>query len=249
MHLADEPPAVVARPAPEFGSRSEGYPSDMRRSMRGAVGAVASLSMMFAACTSDAPVATAPPVTVAPTTTAVPTTVALTTAPPTTVEPATTPPTTALDDPARMRAAEEAYLASWEAYHAAILDPANPALREALRQTNTPENFELVTGILNDFAGRGIEARPHPTVPSSATIVLPAKFLPGRTDVADLVVCEINSEWYFETTASPDGSDFLIRDEVFAVKSLARVEWNGGRWVFRSSDVLSEVIGQTECSP
>jgi hypothetical protein len=219
----------------------------MRRSMRGAVGAVASFAMLLAACTSDAPVATAPPVTLAPTTTA--TTSPPTTAPATTVEPATTPPTTALDDPARLRAAEAAYIASWEAYHAAILDPADPALREAIERTYTGGNLDWVLQTLDSYVDGRVVGLANAEVPAFALVTSSAKPIPDEENGVDLIACERNSESYVQLGAAPDGGDALIRDEIVVLRILVRLRLIDGEWRSESGETLLRQSGDVECSP
>jgi hypothetical protein len=218
----------------------------MRRSMRGALGVTACLAVLLAACSSaDEPVATAPPATLVPTTapssTVAPTTVA------TTTPPSTLPPTTALDDPARMRAAEAAYIAAWEAYHAAILDPANPELREAIRRTYTGANLEGVLETLDGFVASGIVARANAIVPSEVSIQSAAKPIPGEDDGADLIACERNSESYFEVRAAPNGEEALLRDEIVVLQVLVRIKYVAGRWRSESGETLSRLSGDVEC--
>jgi len=52
-------------------------------------------------------------------------------------------PSTTISDEDRFRAAEQAFIESWKAYHAAILDPANPELRAELERLSTPDALEV----------------------------------------------------------------------------------------------------------
>jgi hypothetical protein len=104
--------------------------------------AVAACSGSDDAATTNLTATSAPATTVAePTTT--PDTVTTTV-----VETTSAPPTT-VDDEARLRAAEQAYIAAWEAYHAAILDPSDRDLRAEVERTNTGPNLEATIKTLD----------------------------------------------------------------------------------------------------
>jgi len=169
--------------------------------------------------------------------------------PPPTAAPTTvSPTTTALDDPERMRAAEEGYLAAWEAYHQAILDPADPILRAEVERTHTSGNLKGVNETLDSYLEAGIAARENLDVPATAYVVESAKLIPGEENRADLIVCEVNSEAYWEVGARPDGGDALVRDEVVVLRLLARVALVDGSWRSESGRLLERLPGAAECA-
>lgn len=178
-----------------------------------------------------------------------PSTLPSSTLPPPTAAPTTvSPTTTALDDPERMRAAEEGYLAAWEAYHQAILDPSDPVLRAEVERTYTGPNLEAVTATLDRYVAEGLVAEVNPVVPARAEILQPGLPVPGQPAIVDIVVCEINSEPYFEVGSRPDGGRALIRDEVVALRILVRVENVNETWKLRSGENLSRQSGVEDCS-
>ncbi|RLE25024.1 MAG: hypothetical protein DRJ50_03720, partial [Actinobacteria bacterium] len=145
------------------------YSSAMRRMV-----AVLVLAALAAgACSgSDESASTEPTVTSAPSTTVAEPTSTTDAATTTNVE-ITAAPSTTVDDEARLRAAEDAYIASWEAYHAAILDPSDPDLRAEVERTYTGGNLEGVVDTLDGYVAAGYVARLHPDVPAR-TVVLSA---------------------------------------------------------------------------
>jgi hypothetical protein len=203
--------------------------------------AVGACSGSDEAATTEATATSAPATTVAEPTT---TTDAATT---TVVETTAAPPTT-VDDEARLRAAEQAYIESWEAYHAAILDPSDPELRAEVERTYMGGNLEVAVMALDGFVEADYVARVNPDVPAQVSLLNPAMFVPGETDLVDLIACEINSEWYYEVGARPDGGDALVRDEVVAVRLLVRIRWANGAWKSESGEVVASDAGDEECS-
>ena len=161
---------------------------------------------------------------------------------------ATVAPSTTVDDDARLRAAEQAYIESWEAYHAAILDPSDPELRAGVERTYTGGNLDGVLETLDGYVAAGYVARVHPDV-LARTVVLSAPMpIPGEPDRVDMIVCEVNSELYFEVGSAPDGGDALVRDEVVTVRILARLKFENGEWRSESGKRLSRVTGDAGCS-
>lgn len=204
-------------------------------------------ALVAGACSgSDEAATTDPPTTSAPSSTAVdPTTTAAEVA--TTVVETTDAPTTTTDDEARLRAAEQAYIASWEAYHAAILDPSDPDLRAEVERTYTGGNLEVAIAALDEFVDANYVARVNPTVAAEVLLLTPAMFVPGETDLVDLIACEVNSEWYFEIGTRPDGGDALVRDEVVALRILVRIRWEDGEWKSESGEIVASGIGVDQC--
>jgi hypothetical protein len=156
-------------------------------------------------------------------------------------------PTTTVDDQARLRAAEQAYIAAWEAYHAAILDPSDPDLRAEVERLFAGPNLEGFVDGLDGFVEAGVIARPHPDVPADVSILAHAKEVPGESDLIDLVGCEVNSEWYVEVGTAPDGSDAIVRDEIFVYRVLTRMRLIEGQWRSESGETLSERVGNVPC--
>jgi len=218
------------------------YSSAMRR----AVAVVVFASFAVAACSgSDESASTDPPVTEQTTTAAeaVTTTEVATTS---TVE-TTVAPTTTVDEEARLRAAEQAYIESWEAYHAAILDPSNPDLRAEVERTFTGPNLSASIEALDDYVDAAFVARPNPDVQAEVLVLTPALPVPGEDDLIDLIACEVNSEAYFEVGSRPDGGDSLIRDEVVVLRLLVRIRLVDGLWKSESGETLSRSSGDVGC--
>jgi hypothetical protein len=219
------------------------YSSAMRRSA--AVLVLAALAV--AACSgSDDAATTSPTATSAPATTVAEPTTTPNSVTTTVVETTSAPPTT-VDDEARLRAAEQAYIAAWEAYHAAILDPSDPDLRAEVERTYMGGNLEIAVTALDGFVEADYVARANPDVPASVVIVKSALFVPGETDRAELIACEVNSEAYFEAGSAPDGGDALVRDEAVVLQLLVRIKLTDGVWKSESGEVLSRLSGDVEC--
>jgi hypothetical protein len=219
------------------------YSLAMRRSA--AVLVLAALAV--AACSgSDDAATTSPTATSAPATTVAEPTTTPDSVTTTAVETTSAPPTT-VDDGARLRTAEQAYIAAWEATWNVFRDPRNAELREDAESRYTDANLEQLVENIDSLVEDGYTASPSPTAPASATIAGPARFINDERTMVDLVVCEVNTDWFFEVGAAPDGSDALLRDEPVAVLIVARVELVGGDWKPRGGDVLSEVFGAETC--
>jgi len=214
------------------------YCSAMRRS----VAVLVLAAFVAGACSgSDEASSTDPPdptVTSAPSTTDVDSTTTTVVVTTTNVE-TTIAPTTTVDDEARLRAAEEAYIAAWEAYHAAILDPSDPELRAEVERTNTGSNLEAALMAIDGFVEANYVARPHPELLAEVSILSEAMPVPDEPDLVDLIACEINSEAYFEVGSAPDGGDALVRDEVVVLRLLVRLRLVDGEWKTDSGEILS----------
>jgi hypothetical protein len=219
------------------------YSSAMRRS---AVMLVLA-ALAVAACSGSNEAATTDPTTtsVPATTAAEPTTTtdAVTT---TVVETTAAPPTT-VDDESRLRAAEQAYIESWEAYHAAILDPSDPELRAEVERTNTGLNLEAAISTLDGFVEENYVARAHLDQPAEVSVLTAAMPVPGELNLVDLIACEVNSESYFEVGSAPDGGDALARDEVVVLRLLVRIRFVDGKWKTESGEILSRRTGDVGC--
>ena len=219
------------------------YSSAMRRSAAMlvlAALAVASCSGSDEAATTEPTATSAPATTVAEPTT---TTDAVTT---TVVETTAAPPTT-VDDEARLRAAEQAYIAAWEAYHAAILDPSDPELRAEVERTFTGPNLEGSFAALDDYVAAGFVARRNPDMSAEVSILTSARPVPDEVDLVDLIACEVNSEAYYEIGSRPDGGDALVRDEIAALRLLVRIRLVDGLWKSESGETLSRNSGDVGC--
>jgi len=230
------------RHAAGIGRRSKVYDAAMRQRAIAIVVVVASC-LLLAACNSsgsdsDASTTTT---TIAPP----PTAVATTTEPP---APSTEAPTTTIDTEAQFAAAEQAYLDAYDAYFAAARDPANPALRDEIERLYTGPSLEFAINQLDGFVRQNWVARPAEK-PSTAIILLAPQFLPDRTDIVELVSCEINAERFVEVGAAPDGSDALVNDEVAVVRVLIRIELVDGQWKAQSGETLAELATPEDCEP
>jgi len=217
--------------------------------MRKSVAVLVLAAFVAGSCSgSDEVASTDPPdptMTSAPSTTlAAPTTTTATTISETTESPTTTVD----DDEVRLRAAEQAYIASWEAYHAAILDPSDPELRAEVERLLTGPNLETANAALDEFVSANYVARPHPDRVSKALILETAQFVPGETDRVEMIVCEVNGESYFEVGSAPDGGDALVRDEVFVLEILVRMKWEDGQWRSESGERRSRLVGEVDCT-
>lgn len=215
--------------------------------MRSAVGVAVLATLTLAACSSsDESADTSQPL-VLPSPATTSTTVAATTSTTSTIPETTVPPTTAADDPARLEAAGEAYIASWEAYHAAILDPTNPDLRAEIERTTTGVTLDKSISTLEGYAAASYVARPNPDVLAQVSLLTDVLLVPGETDLVDVVTCEINSEMYYQVGSAPDGGDSLIQDEVVVLRQLIRIALVDGEWKTRGGEVLSQRSGDVAC--
>jgi hypothetical protein len=208
---------------------------------QGAVTIAVVTCLLLAACDSSNSDADASTTTVAPATTAATTT----TEPP---APSTKAPSTTVDTEAQLAAAEQAYLDAFDAYIAAARDPANPDLRAEIERLYTGPNLEFTISQLDGFVEQNWVARPAED-PSRAVVLTSPVFLPDRTDIAELVTCELDSEIFVEPGAAPDGSDALVSDEVVVRRGLTRLELVDGQWKSRSGEVLAELQSFEECDP
>jgi len=145
-----------------------------------------------------------------------------------------------------LAAAEQAYLDAFDASIAAGRDPANPELRAEIKRLFTGPNLELATQLLDNLVEQGRVAKPA-SDPSRTVILVSPKFLPDRTDFAELVVCEIDTERYVELGGAPDGSDALVTDEVTVTRLLIRFENLDGEWKSNSGEILAELSAPKEC--
>ena len=221
-----------------IGRRPKVYDAAMRQT---AITIVVASCLLLAACSSSGSDSDASTTTVAPATTAV----ATTTEPPT---PSTEAPTTMIDTEAQLAAAEQAYLDAFDAYIAAARDPSNPELRAEIDRLYTGPNLEFTISQLDGFVRQNWVARPAED-PSMAMILLSPQYLPDRTDIVELVSCEINTERFVEVGAAPDGSDALVTDEVKVVRGLIRLELIDGQWKARSGETLAELDAPEDCEP
>ncbi len=187
---------------------------------------------------------TAPPATEPPDTTAAPT-IASTTAAPTTAAPTTTVD----DEAATLAAVEQAYFDAHAAYLAAARDPSNPELRAAIEGLFVGANLDLAISQLDGFLDSNYAARADEANPSRTEILAGPALVPGRSDLTELVVCEIDTERYFEIGAAPDGGDALVTDEIVVTRLLVRYELVGTSWKSSSGEVLAKLNTAEECSP
>jgi hypothetical protein len=228
---------VTVESVVDFGCCCGVYDASMRDRSITVVGVVASCLLLVACGGSggDASASTA-----AASTTAV----VVVTAPPAS---STAAPTTTIDDTAaQLAAAEQAYLDAFDAYIAAARDPANPELRAEIERLYTGPNLELTTQLLDNLVRQNRISRPA-SDPSRTVIVAAPAFLPDRTDFAELVVCEVDTERYVEIGGAPDGSDALVTDAVTITRLLVRFENLGGEWKSNSGEVLAVLSASEDC--
>jgi hypothetical protein len=242
---------VMMRPVPDSrGATTFGAHTGARRSWRGVV--LLAGVVLWAGCSggeqgvtdlslgaeptagvvasTEAPAVSDPSVT----TTAAPTTAlsSTTEAPAASSSPATSPET---DDEADEVVA--AYLAAWQAFTDAAMDPTNPEFRALIESTRVGANLERALAILDELVMNGWVAIEHPTDPARTTIE-DGPFIDG--DTATVVVCDLDSNIVIEPGAAPDGSDAMVNDEVVALRievTLARVS---GTWKVSAGRILGE---------
>ncbi len=214
-------------------------------------GLIALVVMVLAGCSgvSDGPpLPTVDPVATDPPTTTsesgeVPVTEVVVTSSPTTLAPTTTVDAEA----AAIASVEQAALDAYAAYHAAILDPSNPELRAEVERTHAEGALEGVIEILDNLIAAGQVFRPHPELRPRTEVVGAVRFIDGDPNFADLIVCNFNPESVVEVGAAPDGSDALVRDDVFTVKNVLAFKLIDGRWFFTGGDSITEAVGDVGC--
>jgi hypothetical protein len=209
----------------DFGCCCGVYDSSMRDRSITVVGVVASASTV-AASTTVVVVTTEPPL----------------------VSSTATPTTTIDDTEAQLAAAEQAYLEAFDAYIAAARDPTNPELRAEIERLYTGPNLEFTISQLDGFVREGWVARAADQ-PSRTMVVVSPQFLPDRTDVVELIVCEIDSEVFVEVGAAPDGTNALVTDQTTAGRLLLRFVDIDGQWKSDSGELLTELRTPEECAP
>lgn len=167
---------------------------------------------------------------------------------PTTESPPTTelPPTT-VSDADLAAEVEAAYLAAFDAYHAALLDPSNEALRDAVRDTHSGDGEAERIEILDDLVALNRIARSHPTLVPVATVTGSVRFENESRTQASLVACEIIPEWFFEVGSGPNGEDALLRDTVLRADVIAVLEIEDDVWTDAGGSTTSEQVGVATC--
>lgn len=228
---------------------ARGYSPDVAK--RGAALGVVALIAVASACSSDAdadPQSTASEsITSEPDTAATIETDPPTTPAPTTAAPATDAPTTTVDEAEIIAEVEAAYFASFDAYHEAILEPTNPALKNRLSDLYVDEGQTFVVGILDDLVRSNRIAKPHSVTLPQTVITGPVRFEDeGRTE-ASLVACQINPEAFYEVGGGPDGEDALLRDDVIRVDAIVLMRVQDGRWLNAGGDITRDLAGVETC--
>ena len=206
-----------------------------------AITIVVASCLLLAACSSSGSDSDASTTTVAPATTAV----ATTTEPPT---PSTEAPTTTINTEAQLAAAEQAYLDAFDAYIAAARDPSNPELRAEIDRLYTGPSLEFTISQLDTFVRNSWVALPTEQ-PSRTIILVSPQFVPERSDIVELVSCEVNAERIVEVGGAPDGSDALVTDEVTVDRLVVRLRLVDGTWRPNSGEVIAELGSPEECEP
>jgi len=216
--------------------------------MRKAVAVVVFAAFAVGACAGSDQAASTEPTVAESATTVVEPVITTEVATTTIVETTIVPTTTVDDEQARLRrAAEEAYIAAWEATWAVFRDPGNSELRAEAEGLYSNANLEQLIQNIDGLIDDGYAAVESPTLPASATIVGAAQFIDDERVLVDLVVCEVNTDWFVEVGVAPDGSDALVRDDPVSVLIVARLEFVDDIWKPRGGDILSEVIGADTC--
>ncbi|NQY55698.1 MAG: hypothetical protein HRT86_04290, partial [Ilumatobacteraceae bacterium] len=143
---------------------------------------------------------------------------------------------------------EAAYFAAREAYLAAAQDPTNEELREGIAETYTGANLELTLKQLDELATTASFAEVDPDSPPSALFLEGPVLVESDAALADMVICEVNSERYLQRPAGA-AEPVVIRDEPVVVRVFVRLEFVDGAWKSQSGDVLARVSTEDECFP
>jgi hypothetical protein len=176
--------------------------------------------------------------------------VTATTAAPTTAVSSTTEAPAASSSPATSLETDEAdaviaaYLAAWQAFTDAAMDPTSPELRSLVESTRVGANLERALVILDELATNGWVAVEHPTDPARTTIE-DGPFIDG--DTATVVVCDLDSNIVIEPGAAPDGSDAMVNDSFTARRievTLARVD---GQWKVSAGETIDRWPESSTC--
>ncbi len=190
--------------------------------------------------------------TLAATTTAATTTtstVATTTTPAPTTAPTTTmAPTTTASEEQILADVEAAYFAAREAYLAAVQDPTNQDLREVALDLYAGLNRDQLVETLDEFESDGIRAVIDPDNPPIAIVLAGPELQSQDPNLADLVVCEVNSERYI-AVAEGVGTSIAIREEAVIGRVLVRFVFDDGRWKSSEGEVLARLESVNECQP
>ena len=208
-----------------------------------AITIVVASCLLLAACSSSGSdsVASTTTTAAAPASTAVTTTSEL---PATSTE----APTTTIDTEAQLAAAEQAYLDAFDAYIAASRDPSNPELRADIERFYTGPSLEFTISQLDTFVRNSWVALPTEQ-PSRTIILVSPQFVPERSDIIELVSCEVNAERIVEVGGAPDGSDALVTDEVTVDRLVVRLRLADDTWRPNSGEVIAELGSPEECEP
>ena len=196
-----------------------------------------------AATTAAPTVATDPPATdPPPTDPPVETTTSTTTS--------TIAPTTTIEDAAILAEVEAAYFDAYKIGIEAIRDPTNPINDERFKTRYTDANLDFVRQNLQQTLDGNFVAVENEAIPSFAIVVKPAAFI--ETDdrsVAELEVCEFNSDRILRTAPGSDETQELVRDDPISIILRIRFELVDGVWKSASGSVGEEVRSEEEqCS-
>ena len=168
--------------------------------------------------------------------------------PPTTTPDATAAAPTTTSEADTLAAVEQAYFDARAAFQSAIQDPTNDELRSEIDRLFTGANLEQAVETLDSMAANGVEARPHPTEPAQAIVLAEPVISPEDPSIADIVVCEQNSEQFFDIDESTV-NDVLIRDEIIVGRTRVRFAAIDGQWKSSSGEVLARLGSFEQCVP
>jgi hypothetical protein len=187
----------------------------------------------------------------APDTTPEVSTTAATTVPdPTTtsVAPTTEAPTTTTDPTAALAAQVEAdYREAIRLGDEASGDPFDRALEEAALERRLGVVRENFAARLADYRDSNYAIRPSESVPATITVEVPARLVPPSDDVAEMLVCEVDSWVLVEVGAGPDQSDAVVDSEINAYRAQVFLRLVDGIWRYEGGNDLASWEGATSC--
>jgi hypothetical protein len=210
---------------------------------KGGVLAAAAATLLLAACSGSDGDAT-------PATTPTPVaTTAATPAPTTTSAPSTTQAPTTTIDPAQTLAAEvEADFREADRLASEALQDPNDALKEtAALERRTGALADQLRQTLAEFRLSNHAWRPNELVPASLEIEVPAVLVVEGADVAELVVCELNSWVVVEVGAGPDGTDAIVDSNVVAFRNSVLLRDVDGTWLVEGGTTIGRWEGADGC--
>lgn len=174
------------------------------------------------------------------------TTLPVTTVPATTLPATTTPPTTpwtTAPDPTEQVIAD--FLAAWNAFNEAKLDPTSDEKRDAARSLLTGATLDVFDERIALFRANNWRSMTDPEHPARASVVDGSVEITGAT--ASLTYCGLDSNILVEVGGLPDGGDAVINEAINAVLTEAELEWSGTVWLLARTPLVQEFPGALSC--